>query len=868
MAISTSPYQQNDYQAASTFRPYQLPVNDIFKALSAQNQFWEQGAARVKSYYDNALGLKLSLEPNKQLRDEFMKNSEKELQKLSSMNLADPSVQRQGMNVFKPIFQDEGIMYDDAMTRHFDKVRSDAMRFRSEDDGKGYSDTNLKYAMDGYEEFANSTDRMAGKAFYQKRKEYTPFHDPTSELNNILKNCKPDKAENSAVQGYYIKTYSNESLSAAKINNCMDAGLSDRAKRQLEINGYVTYKNNPEALRDKYVPHLYGTRSQLQEQKAAIQGVLANKNNLKNLKTSDLNKLGLTSAAQVTPEFIQSLQDQVVGIDERAHNLNETINKINSGDLSPIMGKDFERIASTVYSRDYMKNIGEGYSYNFEKNEMKADPVQMMFFQQSQLNARQEDDQDHDVFIKQAEFDNELKIKSMDILADQAKAEREAAAKNGVKGLFGQATDAGSIINGARVQNDTTSPFASVDTADSYDLVTTKRQEVATQRQGLNQWLLKELRGYGMPADINRVSGNASFNNFWSNFKTGAGNDPEKQKLIAKYEGEMGRLITLEDLYRNTQVSVDEQMRPIEEKVIKNFGDRGSVIVGTTDGNVTISSADIMNSVLGKSKVLQVKEGNIVTGIPGGLSGSGLIRGNEYYINGKKVKESDLGQLQKLYNQAREVAGTDVKGTRNSLMQSQTVLQREGYNFAQLNSNEKDNTFKQTLAQAIGLPLDKIEDLNIGQTDLNGRLVVSLNTSRAAAAKEYDVQGVLNKLKTYNGRDNKTVGDKNNEFMLEGISELQLINEKDMQSMMAPYMRSLEKLTTPDRNKSTSYIRSYQTGKNYRIDVGKSYGGGYDYKIISEDDPTSPVFSGNDRDEVLRQFEFLTTNTQKLQIPK
>jgi hypothetical protein len=91
---STSPYSGNDYQAVSTYRPYQLPVNDIFKAISAQNEFWDMGARRVKSMYDNALDLKLSLAPNREMRDQFMKDSEKQLTKLSSMNLADPGVQR------------------------------------------------------------------------------------------------------------------------------------------------------------------------------------------------------------------------------------------------------------------------------------------------------------------------------------------------------------------------------------------------------------------------------------------------------------------------------------------------------------------------------------------------------------------------------------------------------------------------------------------------------------------------------------------------------------------------------------------------------------------------------------------------------
>src|SRR5688572_18454927 len=124
---ATSPYQNNDYQASGNYRPYELPVNDAFKALDAVNRFWEIGAQRVKSVHDNALNLRLTLEPNKEIRKKFIEEAEKQLGKLSSMDLADANVQRQGFGIYKPLFQDEGIMYDDSMTRHFDKVRQDAL---------------------------------------------------------------------------------------------------------------------------------------------------------------------------------------------------------------------------------------------------------------------------------------------------------------------------------------------------------------------------------------------------------------------------------------------------------------------------------------------------------------------------------------------------------------------------------------------------------------------------------------------------------------------------------------------------------------------------------------------------------------------
>jgi hypothetical protein len=860
---ATSPYQQNDYQAVSNFRPYELPVNDIFKALQAQNQFWEAGAQRVKSVYDNALDLKLTLEPNKELRKKFMEQAEKELVKLSKQDLADPSTQRKGFNIFKPLLQDEGIIYDDAMTRHYENVRSTAMQFRDKDGGKAYSDTNLAYAMDGYNEFATSKDRMAGKKMYAGRKEYTPFYDPTTELAGILKNCKPSTVANDSVKGYYIKGYSDESLTAAKINSCMDAGLSDKAKRQLQINGYVTYRRQPEALRDKYVPHLQGTISQLSEETEAIKGVLANKNSLKSLKKEDLNKIGIADASQVTPELIQALDDRVKLNNARIQNMTGSIQKMIAGDLTDITGNNYEAIAGTVYSRDYMENVGEGFSYDFTKNTMKADPIQMMFFQQAQQNARQEDQQDFDLEKLDKELENDLKVKRLEMMSKTGN----------LKMMFGMGMDG--MIENARVQNDTGSPFSTIDKADSYDQVTARREELSGKKTTLNQWLIKELKSYGLDSSITDT-GDARFTNFWANFQTTSSSDPEKAKLVAEYKNKLGEYVSLDDLYRNTQESVDKKIKPLEDKLLADIGSMEAVTVKDANGNVvTINPNDILNSMSGKTSPFSAIGGSGGTGgtASGNVPVSGGYSSANYYYNGVPITATygssgyPLHELVRGIRQKASASAANVKSERNKLMQDETVLQREGYAFPFLNSNSLADIqkgevagFKESIAQKIGLNLKFIDDLTIGQTDLDGRLIVTLNTDRVKATKEYDADLIIENLKRLNGRDNKVVEGTDNSIVLEGISELDVIDENNLSSIMKPYVRSLEKKANMTQNSSTGFIHSYN-GRSYRLDVGQSYNGGYNYKIIDQENTSSPVYSTSDRDDALAKFQTLTRNT-------
>lgn len=837
---ASSPYSQNDY--ISNFRPYQLPVNDRFKAFVAQDQFWKEGAQRVKSVYDEALNLKLSLEPNKEIRRKFLEESESQLAKLSGKNLADPSVQQQGFGIFKELFKDEGILYDDAMTRHYEKVRQDALSFREDGDGKQYSDTNLSYALDGYNEFVNSKDRMAGKKFYQKRKEYTPFYDPTTELNNILKNCKPDSASNDVVQGYRVNTYSNESLTSAKVNTCLDGGLSDRAKRQLQINGYTTYKNNPEALRDKYIPHLNGTASQLAEETAAIKGVLANKDTLKNLKKEDLNKLGIADISQITPDLIKNLENQVQLNESRIFNIRNSVGKMISGDLSDITGDNYESIAGAVYSRDYMQNVAEGFSYNFTKNSMKADPLQMMFYQQAQQNARQEDQQQFELDKMDQKLQDDLQLKQLELMGKSGNIK-------GLAGLFG-GTGAQGVIDDARIYGDTKSPFTEIDKADSYDMVTAKRQDIVNERTGINQQLIKNLKRYGLDSDVQTTS-DPRFSQFFNNFQLTASGDPEKLKTVNQYHQNMGRLVFFEDMLRNTQETVDRELKPTEEKIKLDLSKKPVINLA----GVTISQNEILNFVMGKQSSISSR--------PGAMyyppNASKPVQLTDYYINGKKISEEEYvnSGFQNALTNIKNKVGVDIKKKRNEIMQQETVLQKEGYLLPFLNVNDPEGTgFKNRVAQYLGLGNEYLDKIQIGALDLAGRVIVTMKDAKKNET-DYDKEAALDKLKRYGGRENKVSPDDENAIVLEGINELTVIDEKNTASFIEPYIRSLEKNTTSTQDKSTGFTRSLINNRSYRLDISKNYDGSFEYRII-DSEKASPVFSSSDRKRAVGTFTELT----------
>lgn len=412
---ATSPYTPNDYQAVGNFRPYELPINDIFKAISAQNAFWNAGAAKVKAVYDNALNLKLSLEPNKEIRKKYMEDAEKQLTKLSSMDLSDPSVQRQGFALFKPLFQDEGVMYDDLTTRHYEKVRNDALMYRSKENGKGYSDINFQYAMQGFNEFIGSKDRMAGKEFYNGRKEYTPYYDYTEDFSKALKDCKPSSIETTspeygkdkAMTGYMKESFS-KGLSAGQVKSCLEAGLSPNASRQLQIEGAVKYKDHVDVLASDTASYLSGVTDNLSTRLQQLAATKAGIMNNKTLSASDKAKA------------IESIDNQLKGTTEELDRTNHSVSKINAGDFTEVQN-NFDTYAGTVYSYRKLYNKALSSAFEEKRENYKADPVQLTSIRFANDKYLRQMDFSFDVSLERMKQEHASEMKLLDLMYGSTK---------------------------------------------------------------------------------------------------------------------------------------------------------------------------------------------------------------------------------------------------------------------------------------------------------------------------------------------------------------------------------------------------------------------------------------------------------------
>lgn len=260
---ATNPYEQNDYQGVSTYRPYKLPINDIFKALTAQNQFWDEGARRVKNRYENTVNLKLLTTDNTAIRDQFVKDSEKEIQKMSSMDLSNPDIQRRGLSIFDPLYKDKDIVGEDYVVREAENELATGESFRTKDGGKFYNPLSIENLQ--YEKSLLLKDVGAGgfnkrdgwKTVRAIQSKYVPFSDKIKEAQGIRDLLTAEERQTAETEGneWMIRTLMKKGVSADRIETAMHALGSPQFKAQLEVEAkndfYKRLESDPVGI-DKY----------------------------------------------------------------------------------------------------------------------------------------------------------------------------------------------------------------------------------------------------------------------------------------------------------------------------------------------------------------------------------------------------------------------------------------------------------------------------------------------------------------------------------------------------------------------------------------------------------------------------------------
>lgn len=363
MAVS-SYRQNNDYAPFTSLKLYELPVNEIFKSLVANTQYWQQGAMRVKSAYDNALGLDLSLEENKQRSKEYFKKVDEQMKKLSGSDLANIDVQNQALKLFDPLLEDKYILQDHQNTSIYKKALSD---YQSD---PNKNQANLAYATDWYNDWINDPNaNVKSKDYVSKAKSYVKYYDYTKEYEDIIKNCHSDKESDTGTKDGYIYINEAKYLKSSKLKGCLESSLSPQAFQQINIEGYGKYGKRYDVLANDYLQS--GEDVNYASNIAALSGKI------------QAEKLNAKKSGVDNSELINSLTEQKKRYEDSLRDYQDIATKIKSGDFSFIKN-NYENLSGWLYSNKLKDRFANSFSYSEETNKLTADATYI-----AKINAQQ-----------------------------------------------------------------------------------------------------------------------------------------------------------------------------------------------------------------------------------------------------------------------------------------------------------------------------------------------------------------------------------------------------------------------------------------------------------------------------------------------
>lgn len=396
MATYQGNYDAQSYQV----NPYQAPAQEMVQAIATRQNYWDSAATSVKNAYQNYLNLDLTRQDNHEQLNQLMTGVNQQLKQVTQTDLSLGENYGKALSIFDPIIKNDNIMGDNAITRHYKDQFQVAQSYRIKDNGKGYSDTNVRDLSNHLQDFAADPNAANWRQHYSTRSFYTPYTDVAAEIRQVGKDFKPDvtslttpmyldanghPTSAGGTQSGYMLNQTDKSIIASQYRAFLDAHLSDKAKNQLAIDGRVKYHDQIGALAQDYTTHN-------QE-----------KINYYNNELKDLNGK-LTGA---TDDQKDKYRSQINNYDALVKELSLENTKMRVGDFSNIKPNK-DQIASQLYTNNYTDYVARASA---QKNiDIKYTPDQVWKTMYTQENENKRFNIAKDVQWEIAKLNNETKL--------------------------------------------------------------------------------------------------------------------------------------------------------------------------------------------------------------------------------------------------------------------------------------------------------------------------------------------------------------------------------------------------------------------------------------------------------------------------
>lgn len=695
-------YLNNPNFQSYQFRPYELPVEQIAKSIASRSSQWELAADQVRDAYQQAAGLTLSRGESKETLKQLMTQADDQLRKDVRSDLSIGENRTRALNAFKPIYQDQRLMTDHAITDFYTKQGQMAEATKVRDGGKEFSQTNFNYMQEKYRDFMEDPnyDVNSLQKHFNEKRGYTPYYNYNTEFDNIVKNCKPDSFSSQGIANdkngnasLYFDVKSSKTLSSAKLNGCLQSSLSDRAKTQMGIEGYMSYGKNYQGLATDYIRHSDEELTGLNQLKSITDGRLAGLRAKTN--PTDAERLEIAQLEQSSNQYGQYINEQV-----------KTRDVVAGGNLD-FVRENYERLAAPLYMKRKLNDFSNYYQHTDETRKLEENNAAMLQYRSQQdlniLSERFKQERSmSNLNFSQDLFIENLRQQGM-MNRELLQQSRNSTGGNGTRmkripngdGTFTLVPDYPDAMPSLTEENSSTN---------SIKLVEDRLSSAVAIKDDADNFLYNKFRNQ-FPEFNNSKDLIASSK--FQNYMKANPNDTYIKAWLNAGDGanrEMTRLQYLKE-------SVNETLKQTRPDLFQD--DLSGLETITLPNGEGLSPQRIVNAIKGLDPELQIKtELNSISmpslggGSSGSASGLNRVKTTITYRGQQFTLQNAPPALNRIMARSSQQAQS-INEARGALY-SNKILEVEGRKDIGADNEDKKNTFKNRLAAGTGLDTDQV----------------------------------------------------------------------------------------------------------------------------------------------------------------
>lgn len=326
--------------------PYIANTSAILNTFNTKLQYWASGAARVKSAYDKYLGMDLTRDDNQSSLKNFMQGAKSQMQKTIHTDLSVGDNQAAALSIFDPLTNGQtqfskNILGDNAVTKHYQNQLQIANSYRTKDNGKGYSNTNVAYLTQHLNDFANEQSADSWHKYYAEKRQYSPYYDYHKEIKELMDSYKPSSmSKTEPTSSLYFHTIEDKSTTSDDARRYINANLSNEAREQMKIESSVSWHDRDNDL--------------IQSVGAQWQSDVAKYN-------SYAKSLEAEIRVEKDPAKKAQLEGEKALVQKRVSNINDNLGKYSKGDYTEIMNNK-DTYANNLYTDNMLNAIATGWA--------------------------------------------------------------------------------------------------------------------------------------------------------------------------------------------------------------------------------------------------------------------------------------------------------------------------------------------------------------------------------------------------------------------------------------------------------------------------------------------------------------------------